>query len=183
MMLRNFACIVLMSGLLFGCEATETALPKPEALTEMASGTYCGMTLTEHAGPKAQVFEKGRDEAIWFTTVRDALAYRLLPGEGQSIVTIYVHDMGEAVSWEKPQRDGIWIAADTAYYVVGSDRRGGMGMPEVVPFGSALKAAEFAKIHGGDVVAYNDVPTEYLFPELDDEEETVVSATDKKEVQ
>lgn len=182
-MLRKITCLVLVSGFLMSCESETAILPTPEPLTDMASGTYCGMTLTEHAGPKAQVFEKGRKEAIWFTAVRDALAYRLLPGEAQSIVTIYVHDMGEAVSWEKPQRDGIWIPADTAFYVVGSDRRGGMGMPEVVPFSSALKAADFARLRGGEVVAFNDVPTRFLFPELKDDNETVVSAKEKEEIQ
>ncbi len=182
MKLRNVTSVLLFSGFLLGCDADATVMPTPEALTDMASGVYCGMTLTEHAGPKAQVFEKGREKAIWFTAVRDALAYRVLPGEAQSIVTIYVHDMGEAVSWENPQKDGIWIPADGAYYVVGSSRRGGMGMQEVVPFGSALKAAAFAENFGGEVVALNDIPTRFLFPDLD-EEESVASSVKEKEVQ
>lgn len=183
MIFSRMAGALLVSGFLVGCGGDQASMPTPETLTDMASGVYCGMTLVEHAGPKAQVFEKGRDKAMWFTAVRDALAYRLLPGEAQSIVTIYVHDMGQAVSWENPQNDGIWIQADGAFFVVGSRRRGGMGMQEVVPFGSALKAASFAEEYGGEVVALDDIPTKFLFPEMDDGQDVVAGTSIEKEAQ
>jgi copper chaperone NosL len=158
-------CILVLTGLLFGCDEAPSAPPSPQALTDDATGVYCGMILTEHEGPKAQVFEKGRTTPLWFTAVRDALAYSRLPGEAQSIVAFYVHDMGQATSWKKPQTNGIWIQAQNAFYVIGSTKRGGMGMTEVVPFGTKEKADQFALLFGGWVVDYSNIPTDSLFPE------------------
>lgn len=172
----NILTTTLLTGvLLSGCNSEIAQLPDPEELTELVVGNYCGMVLTEHAGPKAQLFEKGRNDPLWFSAVRDALAYMRLPGEAQSVVAIYVHDMGRAQSWEKPQADGIWILADQALYVINSTRRGGMGMIEVVPFAKRPKALEFAGKYGGEVVSYKEIPTESLFPELEEEDVNVGS--------
>ncbi len=161
--------ILLVGALLAGCKSEIAQLPDPEKLTELAIGNYCGMVLTEHAGPKAQLFEKGKNDPLWFSAVRDALAYTRLPGEAQSVVAIYVHDMGRAQSWVKPQAEGIWILADQALYVINSSRRGGMGMIEVVPFAKRQKALEFAAEYGGEVVSYKEIPTENLFPDPEEE--------------
>ena len=48
---------------------------------------------------------------------------------------MYVNDMGVA-RWEAPE-PGTWIDANGAWYVIGSDRMGGMGVPEAVPFAAA----------------------------------------------
>lgn len=169
MTIKKWATLLLTSGFLLGCGADVATLPAPEELTEFATGTYCGMVLTEHEGPKAQLFEKGKKAPLWFTAVRDALAYTRLPGEGQSVVAIYVHDMGKAQSWERPQTNGIWILANDAYYVIESEKRGGMGMIEVVPFGNKEKAAQFKDEFGGRVVSYADIPTKNLFPDFDEQ--------------
>ncbi|MDF2368986.1 nitrous oxide reductase accessory protein NosL, partial [Sneathiella sp.] len=129
--------------------------------------------LTEHAGPKGQVFEKGRDAPLWFTAVRDAIAYTRLPGEGQSTVALYVQDMARAESWERPQSDGIWIEAETAYYVLGSDMRGGMGMPETIPFGTIEAAQAFAAKHGGQVMRLEEIPHTALLPDDGEDSDTI----------
>lgn len=170
-------------GILAGCNSDNVDIPGPVALTESATGVYCGMNLAEHPGPKAQVFEQGREAPLWFTAVRDALAYSRLPGEAQSISALYVHDMGQATSWENPQDDGIWVRAERAFYVVGSDQRGGMGMIEVVPFGTNEKAQQFAIQYGGKVVSYADVPSKYLFPDLDKDQNMTAEITVKELVQ
>lgn len=161
---KNISLLVLI-GLLCGCDEGPTSPPSPQALTDGATGVYCGMILSEHEGPKAQIFEKGRTSPLWFTAVRDALAYTRLPGEAQSIVAFYVHDMGQATSWEQPQTDGIWMQAQSAFFVIESIKRGGMGMTEVVPFGTKEKAEHFALLYGGRVVSYPQIPMESLFPE------------------
>jgi len=182
-MIARLAAVVVASGLLFACDAGNTSLPAPEKLTELATGVYCGMVLTEHAGPKAQVFEKGKSDALWFTAVRDAVAYSRLPGEAQHVIAIYVHDMGRATSWENPQPEGIWILADEAYYVVGSIKRGGMGMIEVVPFGQYEQAAAFAAQFGGKVVKYDDIPASSLFPDLEEDKPGTASVEKSKVIQ
>jgi len=171
--------LLLVFGMLFGCDETPATPPSPQALTESATGLYCGMILTEHEGPKAQIFEKGRTSPLWFTAVRDALAYTRLPGEAQSIVAFYVHDMGLAMSWEQPQTDGIWMQAQNAFYVIESVKRGGMGMTEVVPFGTKEKADQFTTQYGGRVVDFQNIPTDSLFPEAP--ENSSASADEKRE--
>lgn len=154
--------VLIFLLLVSACEDGGGDIPLPQALPEGAVGTYCGMILTEHAGPKAQIFEKGRPEPLWFTAVRDAVTYTRLPGEGQRVVGFYVHDMARANSWEKPQSEGIWITADTAFFVVGSNRLGGMGMPETVPFGTLEAAEAFAEKHGGHVFRLTEIPVSAL---------------------
>jgi copper chaperone NosL len=126
------------------------------------------MIIVDHPGPKAQVFEVGRGEPVWFSSVRDALFYLKLPGEAQRVSAIYVHDMGRASSWEHPQDDGIWIKAAAAIYVIGSSRRGGMGARETVPFGQKSEAEKFARRFGGSVVAFDDIPTDNILGDTGD---------------
>lgn len=152
---------IFLVGALVACEE-DTPLPTPLALTNEAIGAYCGMILTEHAGPKAQVFEKHNPDPHWFTSVKDAITYLTLPGEAQDAVVTYVHDMARADSWDRPQDDGIWININQAYFVVGSRMKGGMGMPEFVPFSLIEKAHEFASQHGGRVVRLSEITSEDL---------------------
>ena len=63
--------------------------------------------------------------------------------------------------WEKPEMNH-WIGAETAWYVIGSARRGGMGAAEAVPFKQKDQAAAFASDFGGHVVAFADIPTDYV---------------------
>lgn len=157
----RFSMVLVGLCILGGCQE-EIKTPDPVALTREADGFYCNMIVIDHPGPKAQIFEKDRARAIWFTSVRDALAYNILPGEAQHVLAIYVHDMGQASSWEHPEKDGIWMNAQEAHYVIGSDKRGGMGAKETIPFSDLDKARNFARQYGGQVVAYGDIPAEYL---------------------
>jgi len=157
----RFFCLVVGVAVLSGCD--EKVVPsEPVGLTREASGHYCQMIIVDHPGPKAQVFEVGRSEPLWFSSVHDALFYLKLPGEAQRVSAIYVHDMGRASTWERPQDDGIWIEATAAIYVIGSSRRGGMGAQEAVPFGQQSDAETFARRYGGNVVAFDDIPIDYI---------------------
>ena len=171
-------CVALLVGLsgLTACRE-EVVAPAPAELTRAAIGHYCNMIIADHPGPKIQVHEKGKANPIWFSSVRDGLAYLSLPGEAKMVVAAYVHDMGRAQSWEKPPHAGIWIKASEAVYVVGSERRGGMGAKEAVPFGERTKAESFAETHGGAVVSYEDIPTDYV---LGDEGEHAPNAGHKE---
>ena len=151
--------VALLFGLV-GCES-ETA-PPPQALTREAVGHYCNMIVVDHAGPKAQIFEKGKPEPLWFSSVRDGLVYFSSPGEAQDAVAFYVHDMGATDNWSEPPNDGSWIDARKAFYVLDSVRRGGMGAKEAVPFGTEAQARDFIATHGGRVVLFDAIPGDYI---------------------
>lgn len=149
--------------LLAACQP-ETAVerPAPVAMTETSLGHYCQMNLLEHPGPKAQVHLAGMDgKPLFFSQVRDAIAYQRMPEQSGVITAIYVSDMGKAASWDEPGADN-WIAADAAIYVTGAMVQGGMGAPELVPFSSREKAEAFAAQHGGLLVALKDIPDEEI---------------------
>lgn len=131
----------------------------PVALSETAVGHYCQMNVLEHAGPKAQVHLEGfPGKPLFFSQVRDAVAYARLPEQDGVILAIYVNDMGAAgATWEEPGATN-WIEAASAHYVVGAEVEGGMGAPELVPFADAAAAAAFADARGGNVMDLSAVP-------------------------
>ena len=144
-----------------GEEQQTAAPPPPHEVTGDAIGHYCGMALIEHPGPKGQAILKGRDEPVWFSSARDAIAFTRLPEEPKNIAAIYVTDMAEAKNWDHPEI-GAWVDAHRAWYVIGSTRKGGMGGDEAVPFGREDAARQFAEAHGGQVVAFDAVPESYI---------------------
>lgn len=146
-----------------GCTAEQQAAPPPPvALNEVAMGRYCGMNLLEHPGPKGQVILTHLPhEPLWFSSVRDTVAFTLLPEEPRNIAAIYVSDMGAAPNWDEPGAEN-WIDARTARYVVGSSILGGMGAPEAVPFSTDEAAARFAEANGGRVVGFAEIPADYV---------------------
>ena len=163
--MRHRLMITVLAALLLSACGEDEQLhlakaPAPDALTRDAIGYYCNMIVADHLGPKGQVLISGRDEPLWFSSVRDTIAFTLLPEEPKNIAAIYVNDMGRA-SWDHPQAD-TWIDARKAWYVIGSSRVGGMGAPETVPFAAKADAESFANQHGGRTVAFADVPADYV---------------------
>lgn len=150
-----------------GCsEQQVVVVAEPAELTGEAIGHYCQMIVLDHAGPKAQVHLVGNPEPLWFTQIRDALAFERMPEETAEIAAIFVSDMGAAASWESPGTDN-WIDARTAHYVIGSNRRGGMGAPELVPFSSRQMADDFAGRHGGTVIGFAAITDEMVLAPVD----------------
>ncbi|MGQ3213406.1 MAG: nitrous oxide reductase accessory protein NosL [Shinella sp.] len=149
--------LVAMLALLSACKEDVAHDTTPQDLTPETLGHYCQMNLLEHPGPKAQIFLEGNPAPLFFSQVRDAIAYMRGPEQVAPILAVYVNDMGNAgATWDRPG-DGNWITADLAFYVVGSARRGGMGAPETVPFFSREEAAAFAQAEGGHVLALADI--------------------------
>jgi copper chaperone NosL len=162
------AAILLLTGLfLVACDETPevAAVPDPQEPTRDAIGYYCNMIVVDHIGPKGQIFLTDREEPIWFTSVRDTIAFTMLPEEPRNIAAAYVHDIGRT-DWDR-QAPGTWVRAREAWYVVGSPMRGGMGAPEAVPFGDRAAAEAFADEHGGTVVAFADIPSEAILGDVD----------------
>lgn len=166
MILRLIAplCTVLFLSLgLVACSEKPTEIETPVALAapDDATGYYCGMLLPEHEGPKGQIHLASRgDRPIWFTSVHDTIVFMRLPEEPRDITAVYVHDMGQGNDWDAPE--DLWVEAHEAYFVIGSERLGGMGMPEAVPFSSEADARDFITHYGGELTQLADIPDEYF---------------------
>ena len=152
----------VMAALATCGESQDSAnLPSPREPTREAIGHYCGMIVVEHPGPKGQIFLKGEQEPLWFSSVRDTLAFTLLPEEPKTIAAIYVNDMAKATNWDQPEPD-TWVNARRAVFVVGSDARGGMGALETVPFSNKAAAESFQVAHGGSIYAFGEIPEHFV---------------------
>ena len=155
--LTSTCLAIILAVALSACSDEEQAeLPPPAPLTQEAIGYYCNMTVREHHGPKGQIRLKSEEKPIWFSSVRDTIAFTLLPEEPKDIWAIYVTDMSRPETWENPET-GDWIEAKSALFVIGSTRNGGMGAPEPVPFSSKAAAEKFASQYGGEIVGLSDI--------------------------
>lgn len=157
--MRRLLPALLLATALAGCREEAAVKPAPVAMTAESTGHFCQMNLLEHPGPKAQVFLDGQPWPLFFSQVRDLVAYRLMPEQEGIIAASYVSDMAVAPSWEDPGAEN-WIAAEDAFYVAGSARAGGMGTAELIPFGSEPAAQSFADVHGGSVMRLDEISPE-----------------------
>ena len=167
--MKTFIAYFIVLLIVAGCKEDDLALenlPAPQALTEEAAGHYCQMVILDHQGPKAQVHLEGYVAPLWFSQVRDGIAYLKSPEQSAGIVVLYVNDMGEAISWQEPGVDN-WIDARSAFFVVGSSAVGGMGAPEIAPFSDRDKAAQFVQNHGGKVLQLADISAEIVLSPIE----------------
>lgn len=168
--MRRFLSVPLVVALAVfaGCsQQEELPMPEPFTLDAEAIGRYCGMNVLEHEGPKGQIILTRIPEAIWFSSARDAVAFTMMPDEPKNIAAIYVSDMAVAQSWDQPGADN-WIDAKTAFFVLRSRQRGGMGTAETVPFSTEAAAHRFAAANGGEVMRFDDIPLDYVLGDADE---------------
>ena len=152
---------LLLVFLLTACEKSQPVeVPRAQTLTREANGYYCLMTVVNHNGPKGQIILSDKKQALWFTSVRDTIAFTLSPEEPKNIAAIYVNDMTDA-NWDNPGADN-WIDARKAWYVLGSNLSGGMGAAEAVPFATKEGAESFRTKQGGKVYAFASIPEDYI---------------------
>lgn len=160
------------------------------SLNPQAVGFYCQMELLEHEGPKGQAHLAGLPGApLFFSQVRDAVAYMRMPEQSHAILAVWVNDMGaKGASWAEPGVDN-WIKAEDAVYVVGARVKGGMGAPELVPFSDPARATDFAQASGGEVMTLSQIPDEAVLapveleadpPDADSEFEQRLRALSRK---
>ena len=160
--------LLLVFALLAACgEEQLVEAPPAQEPTREATGHYCSMIVVDHPGPKGQIFTGANDAPTWFSSVRDTIAFTMLPEETKDLRAVYVNDMGKAKNWKSPEA-GTWIEARSAWFVVGSSKRGGMGAPEPVPFGDEHAAHAFAGAFGGHVVAFTEIPRDYVLGDVPD---------------
>jgi len=157
---RRWLLVVALPFLLAACgDDGPVVAVKPTPLTRDHRGHYCRMIVVDHKGPKGQIHLKGR-APVFFSSVRDTIAFTMLPEESKQITAIFVNDMTQT-SWDKPAPN-TWINARTAHFVIGSSKRGGMGAPEAVPFKTEAAAQKFVGAYGGKVVAFAAIPRQYI---------------------
>lgn len=175
-MMPSFAALMLAALSVAGCsEEKSVELPAPHTLTTEAMGHYCGMGLMEHTGPKGQIILASQSTPVWFSSARDAFSYTMLDEEAKDVRAVYVSDMGQAPSWNNPGVDN-WIEARSALFVIESRMQGGMGAPETIPFSDRAAAEKFAAENGGRIVAFSDVPQDYVLSSEPAQEKTGNSA-------
>ena len=155
-----FVILPLVTAL-SACEKQQAIeMPPAQTLGREANGYYCLMTVVNHQGPKGQIILTDKQQALWFTSVRDTIAFTLSPEEPKNIAAIYVNDMSDA-DWNNPGADN-WIDARDAWYVLNSSLSGGMGAPEAIPFSTEKNARIFADEKGGTVHAFSAIPHDYI---------------------
>lgn len=144
---------------LAACKEEYVQDTSPVPLTADAVGHFCQMNLFEHDGPKAQAHLAGLPGMpLFFSQVRDVVAYTRLPEQSHEILTVWVNDMGASdATWAAPGSHN-WITAQDAIFVVGSSVIGGMGALEIVPFSDRSKASAFAELNGGQLMRLDDIP-------------------------
>ncbi len=151
------ACLVLVAA----CKEEVAVKPPAVPMTDEALGYFCQMSLREHKGPVAQVHLANHERPLWFSQVRDAIAFARMPEEMAEITAIYVSDMSSPSAWQETG-SGRWLDVGEATYVIGGETPGGMGAPEAVPFADAAAAAAYASGNGGRVAKLGEIPDGYV---------------------
>ncbi len=162
--MKAFHVAVVAMGLaLAACNQDKTAsLPQALEPGPDAVGTICRMALSEHGGPKGQVFVTKDGKPLWFSSIRDTFTWLLIEeGAAQGYAAIWVNDMGKSKQWERPDA-GAWVEARQAVFVIGSAKGTQMGGSELVPFSDRKAAQDFAGAHGGTVLAFSQITREVL---------------------
>jgi copper chaperone NosL len=118
-----------------------------------ASCALDGMLLADYPGPKGQLRLAGQADPEWYCDTLELLHLLLQPEQVRRVSGAWVQDVGH-IDWERPR--GHWIDARSAHYVLGSRRKGSMGVT-AAPFADAAAAQAFHAQHGGRMLAYADI--------------------------
>jgi copper chaperone NosL len=164
--MKRFVLAALAALTLTACKEEVADRPLPVAMTAEAVGHYCQMNLLEHPGPKAQVHLDGLPDPLFFSQVRDAIAFQRMPEQSHAIAAIYVSDMSVAPGWDDPGAEN-WAWAEEVVFVVGATVPGGMGAPELVPFTARADAEAFVAENGGEILTLAAIPDEVVLAPVD----------------
>jgi copper chaperone NosL len=155
--------LVLVAGLLAACgsEPTAVAPAAPVEVSDDATGHYCGMLLADHEGPKGQIHLASSDEPIWFSSVRDTIAFTRLPEEPKDITAIYVNDMGKVHNWRSPN-PGPGRRPATPGSSSAAPGAAAWARPKRCRFRRKRPRRAFRAAHGGEIVRFDDIPHDYV---------------------
>ncbi|MGE5386917.1 MAG: nitrous oxide reductase accessory protein NosL [Betaproteobacteria bacterium] len=149
---RQLLLALCCAGLLAACGQSATTAPTALELKPDTACSLDGMVLLDYPGPKAQIhYAQGNPE--FFCDTVEMFSIYLQPEQQKRVTALFVQDMATA-DWNRPLDH--WIDAKSAFYVVGSKRRGSMG-PTLASFGNESAAQAFAQKEGGKVHRFNEI--------------------------
>ncbi|PAU58637.1 nitrous oxide reductase accessory protein NosL [Pseudomonas indica] len=155
---RHLTAILLCLGLAACNEPAAEAPAGPVAFHPDDECHVCGMVISELPGPKGEAVEAS-GAVKKFCSVQEMFVWWLQPENRNLNVTLYVHDMTRS-EWNRPD-DSHLIDAKKAYYVVGSDLKGAMGVT-LASFADRLAAEGMATARGGQVLRWDEIGLEQL---------------------
>ncbi|MGB1201022.1 MAG: nitrous oxide reductase accessory protein NosL [Cognaticolwellia aestuarii] len=153
--------IISITIILISCvgDSNEEKVFKAVAFESTDECHLCGMIIEGFGGPKGAASNKTDSHIRKFCSTRDLFSYYLDPENKRNVKTLLVHDMG-SVPWETPD-DELMINAEVAWYVVGSSKKGAMGLT-IATFGDKSVAQTFAEQFGGDVVSFEQITYDHI---------------------
>ncbi|TYC59906.1 nitrous oxide reductase accessory protein NosL [Zoogloea oleivorans] len=145
--------LLLVASLMAACGKTADNTVTPVEITKDSYCSLDGMLLGDYPGPKAQIHYAGQPEPELFCDTTEMFSLLLKPEQARKVTAAYVQDL-DKTSWDTPK--GAWTDAKTAFYVVGSKKRGAMG-PTIPSFGTREGAQKFADSEGGKVYPFAEI--------------------------
>lgn len=161
-LIRCITLLMLTAGLLVGCSDNEEKLDVARRAMAIESGEechLCGMVIDTFAGPKGQLYQRGKQSSRKFCSTRDMFAYLLDPENRHQVQQAYVHNMA-VTPWDHPEED-TYIDAKTAWYVIGHRRKGAMG-PTLATFKDKVDAVTFTTEFGGALYRFDELTIELI---------------------
>ena len=153
--LRNVLMFGMCAFFVLGCEPSETpeGATGPQSFDKSTACALDGMLLADYPGPKAQILYAGVPKPEFFCDPLEMFNLYLNPEQKRKVLGVFVQDMSRT-SWEQP-RDA-WIDAKSAFYVVGSKKKGAMGAT-FGTFSQEADAQKFVAEHGGKVLRFEQI--------------------------
>lgn len=112
----------------------------------------CGMIINGFPGPKGEVVERAGVKK--FCSTAEMIGWWLQPENHHSDAKLYVHDMGRS-PWTAPD-DAHLIDARDAFYVVGTQLKGAMGVV-LASFSSREAAENLVAQQGGRLLRFSEI--------------------------
>ncbi len=139
---------------------TEQQMLKQAVAIESSDECHlCGMLITNYPGPKGEVADKRSEQINKFCSTRDMFAYYLQPENKRNVTQLFVHDMSK-MPWNE-LNDGHFVDAKTAWYVVGANKHGAMGLT-LASFSQKEHANAFKEEFGGQVYSFDEITIDML---------------------
>lgn len=162
----NALITVMLMTFLSACSENSTqqqTIHNAVAMEEEDECHLCGMLITRFDGPKGEVFRKEQGETVYkFCSTRDMFSYYLDPENTRNVSQMMVHDMSKMPWGSDSIDDKYLIDAKTAWYVIGSSKKGAMGKT-LASFSLQTDAQAFADEFGGKVLNFTDINQDSLY--------------------
>ncbi|WP_026179918.1 nitrous oxide reductase accessory protein NosL [Hahella ganghwensis] len=151
------ALTVALFLMLGGCSPSEatgqSSTIEPVRIEAGDECHICGMVISRQPGPKGEFV--GKDRRTYKFCSTHELFFWLLQPENQHLQgRVFVHDMARA-DWNSPD-DSHLTDARTAWYVIGSSAKSGMG-PTIASFKFAEDAQKFIEKYRGRLVSFEQI--------------------------